>query len=249
MLLPKNTPCKSTGKEPMRPLVPSSLVILVLGALLGGCAAMAPPTASPTPADLAQLKSGQKDLSTQVSKLRNNLMLVEARLQDQQKTITSLQQALEAKKVTPTGEKTENSGGRGIPASGAATPSKSAASSSEIYLQAFGDYAAGRFQQSVQGFESFLRLHPNSDYAGNAQYWLGECYYSLHRYDRAVEALQKVVDRYPRGSKAPDALLRMADALRKMNQSDRAGQVLEQLRNQYPDSPAARSSGQSTFSQ
>ncbi len=110
----------------------------------------------------------------------------------------------------------------------------------EIYLKAFSDYASGRFQEAISGFDSFLRLYPDSDFAGNAQYWLGECFYSLQQYPRAVEAFDKAVKNYPQGHKTPEALLKMAAAQQQMNQQKQAAEALRLLQERYPDSPAAK---------
>jgi tol-pal system protein YbgF len=115
-------------------------------------------------------------------------------------------------------------------------------SPTEIYLQAFADYASGRFERAIDGFQTFLRHYPHNDYAGNAQYWLGECYYSRQEYALAVAAFRKTVESYPQGGKTPDALLKMATALQQMNEAGQAQEALRLLRSRYPDSPAARKS-------
>lgn len=224
----------------MRHPASTTILFLLLCALLGGCAATAPPSGGSWQADLTQVKTGQADLSEQLNRLQNNLVLVEARVQDQEKAIRELQRILGAKKVTSGGEKTEPSPLSPGPSPPSATAEKTASRAATLYLKAFGDYTSGRFQAAVNGFEAFLHGNPDSDYAANAQYWLGECYYSLQQYERAVAELKKVVDSYPRAGRAPDALLGMAKALRKLNRPDRAQQALERLHSRYPDSPAAR---------
>ena len=218
------------------------LVWIALGVVLAtaGCT-LPPPSAAKNDAvakDLAQLKSSQSDLSGEVSRLRDNLLLLESRFQDQQVAIAELRQALVAQKVTPSGEKAAKE-----PPSAAGPPGekkKTAPAPTEIYLKAFSDYASGRFQEAISGFDSFLRLYPDSDFAGNAQYWLGECFYSLQQYPRAVEAFDKAVKNYPQGHKTPEALLRMAAAQQQMNQQKQAAEALRLLQERYPDSPAAK---------
>jgi len=173
--------------------------------------------------------------------LQDNLTLLEARLLDQQKLVEALRQGAAAQKVTPPGEKTATS----LPASITASPAETGSppgSPTEIYLKAFADYASGRFDEAIAGFAAFLKYYPNSDYAGNAQYWLGECYYSGQQYDLAVAAFRKTVESYPQGGKTPDALLKMATTLRQMNETGQAEEALRLLRSRYPDTPAARKS-------
>jgi tol-pal system protein YbgF len=219
-----------------------TIPLMLVGLLTAGCA-VPPPAVDLTPveAELRRLDSNQKELSGQMERLQDNLTLFEARLLDQQKVVETLRQGTSAQKVTPTGEKTSTI----PPASIAAGPTESGnkpGSPTEIYLQAFADYASGRFDQAIAGFGAFLKYYPNSDYAGNAQYWLGECYYSRQEYGLAVAAFRKTVESYPQGGKAPDALLKMATALRQMNEVSQAEEALRLLRSRYPDTPAARKS-------
>jgi TolA-binding protein len=64
-----------------------------------------------------------------------------------------------------------------------AAPAPQAAASSEpgdpakeklYYDAAFDLIKAKDFDKASQAFTAFLRKYPNSQYAGNAQYWLGE---------------------------------------------------------------------------
>jgi tetratricopeptide (TPR) repeat protein len=68
---------------------------------------------------------------------------------------------------------------------------------------------------------AFIR-HPDSEYAGNAQYWIGECYYTQRDYARALEAFNKVIERYPKGQKVPDALLKVGFSLTALTTCARA---------------------------
>lgn len=214
------------------------LSIMVLAAALAGCAVPSPAPDRALQGDVVRLQGEQEALSLRMQRLQDNLLLIEARVQDQQRLIDAMRQGLAAQKVTATGEMTVSA----APAATSPAEGVAALSPTEIYLQAFADYASGRFAEAIAGFESFLSRYPDSDYAGNAQYWLGECYYSLQQPALAAEAFGKVAAHYPQGGKAAEALLKMALALRQMNQDEQAGQALQLLRERYPDSAAARKS-------
>ena len=77
------------------------------------------------------------------------------------------------------------------------------------YLKAFGLYSANSFPAAIESFESFLKNNPQSDYAANALYWIGECHYTLSHLPKAKEAFSKVAENYPKSSKTPDALLKL----------------------------------------
>jgi len=216
----------------------TSLAAAMLAGLLTAACAVTPPPVDLTPikAEMSRLAGSQEDLSARVERLQTNLTLAEARLQDQQKLIDELRRTSSTQMVTPAGEKTVAAGGAPTPAEETGVPR----SPTEVYLQAFADYASGRFDRAITGFETFLRHFPNNDYAGNAQYWLGECYYSRQDYARAVTEFRKTVENYPQGAKAPEALLKMAAALRQMNDTARAEEALQLLRGRYPESAAAQ---------
>ncbi|APG27842.1 tol-pal system protein YbgF [Syntrophotalea acetylenivorans] len=199
---------------------------------LGGCAI--PPQTQNSPSvlkDIARLNNSQQQLDHRIDQLQQQLQLVEARLEEQQATTAKLQQ-LAAQKGTAGWQKAEQ-------ASTSKPTSAPQGSPTELYLKAFADYAAGRYQQAIKGFEAFVDNYPGNDYAGNAQYWLGECYYALEDYQQAATEFEKAAYQYPESGKAPEALWKMVPALRRMNQFEQARDALQLLLRRYPESPAA----------
>ncbi len=81
------------------------------------------------------------------------------------------------------------------------------------YEEAFALYRGGEYEAAIDRFRRFLQNHESSDYADNALFWMGECYFKLGDYERAVLTFQDVVKRYPGGNKVPDALYRQGIAL------------------------------------
>ena len=90
------------------------------------------------------------------------------------------------------------------------------------------------------GFRRFLARYPRHDYADNAQYWIGECYYDLKQYHAATREFRRVVERYPRGNKVPDAMLKLGFSQLAAGERREGRQVLESLRKTYPKHEAAR---------
>jgi len=212
-------------------------VLLFSLAALTGCS---PPAmvAGGAPQDLTEVRRSQADILAQLQQIRDNQILLEAKLHDQEQILKKLQESQPAQKVTPAGEKT---GTAAVPASQAATGQAAGyLAPTEVYLSAFADYASGKYDRAIKGFRSFLQLFPNNPYAANAQYWLGECFFAQQQWNESVQEFGKVVENYPNQSKAPEALLKMASALQRMNQADRAKDALTVLQQRYPDSPAAQ---------
>lgn len=107
------------------------------------------------------------------------------------------------------------------------------------YMKAFGLYSANNYGAAVEAFEAFLTSNPGSEYAANALYWIGECYYSQSNLPKALDYFKQVVEKYPKGSKAPDAMLKAGFTLYAMKESEKARTALESLVEKYPKSPAA----------
>ncbi len=107
------------------------------------------------------------------------------------------------------------------------------------YLKSFGLYSANNFAAAIVSFESFLANNPQSDYAANAVYWIGECHYTLSDLPKAKEAFSRVADSYPKSAKTPDALLKLGYTLSAMKEKEQATAVFERIITAYPSSLAA----------
>lgn len=163
--------------------------------------------------------------------------MLEARLYDQQRAIDNLKSKTHAETGLPqTGEPVDS--GTELSEPGELTPT-------EVYLAAFGDYAAGNYRNSIRGFNRFLQFFPANDYASNARYWLAECYLALERYQEAISEFDRVAVDYPKSSKAPDALLKKAAALYQLDREEDAIDSLRILEERYPNSSAARKAAES----
>lgn len=139
-----------------------------------------------------------------------------------------------------------------IDASGAPTPpagqAQTAASNEPadpakeklFYEAAFDLIKAKDFDKANQAFSAFLRKYPNSQYAGNAQYWLGEVNLAQGNLQGAGQAFAKVSQAYPSHAKVPDSLFKLADVEQRLGNTDKAKGILQQVVAQYPGSSAAQ---------
>jgi tol-pal system protein YbgF len=127
----------------------------------------------------------------------------------------------------------------------------------DIYQAAYIDFSKGSYPLAVAGFREFLRRFPEHDLADDAQYWIGESYFSLARgygnanqldkatqsLEQAVQEFRKVVANYPRGDKTPTALYKEGLALLELKRSDLAQARLQYLVDNFPqaaETPLAR---------
>jgi len=97
----------------------------------------------------------------------------------------------------------------------------------------------GQCGQAVPKLRDFIRKNPKSDFADNAQYWIGACYYGQRDYSRAIVEFNDLVLKYPKGDKVPPALLTMADAFADSGDKIDARLVLQKLISQYPQTEEA----------
>ena len=107
------------------------------------------------------------------------------------------------------------------------------------YMKAFGLFSANNYTGAIEAFNSFIKSYPDSEYAGNAMYWIGECHYTQRNYSQAITAFNRVISLYPKGSKIPDAMLKIGYSYISMNDPTRAKAELQTLIDKYPNSPAA----------
>jgi tol-pal system protein YbgF len=111
----------------------------------------------------------------------------------------------------------------------------------KLYYEASFDLIKAReFDKAQQAFTAFLRKYPNSQYAGNAQYWLGEVHLVQNDLQAAGKAFALVSHNYPEHNKVPDSLYKLADVERRLGHADKARGILQQVVAQYPDSSAAQ---------
>jgi len=152
----------------------------------------------------------------------------------------SSEPALDGPEVRPSMDTPSDTVALGTPdAQSEALPANPAEEKAE-YDQAFQSLKDLRYADAAEGFQAFLSRYPQSEYADNAQYWLGESYYVTRNYDISLEAFDELLQKYPDSSKKPDALLKIGYAHYELKQWDQARAALEQVKQQYPDTTLAR---------
>lgn len=113
------------------------------------------------------------------------------------------------------------------------------ADESKAYDAALGLFKAGNYQGAIDGFQSFVGAHPNSQLAPSAYYWIGNSYFNLRDYKNAIASQEKLVSQYPDSAKVPDALLNIASCQQGMGDASAAKKTLKNIVDKYPLSNAA----------
>jgi len=96
------------------------------------------------------------------------------------------------------------------------------------------------YKQAIVEFKAFNRSFPNSSYAPNAHYWLGQLLFNQGELDQADKEFQIVVDKHTDSTKRPDALLKLGMVAQKINNTQKAIASYQQLLKEYPKSTAAK---------
>ena len=108
------------------------------------------------------------------------------------------------------------------------------------YDTAFGVFKSGDYKAAATALDAFVKRYPESAYAANAQYWLGNAYYAQRDCKSAISAQQVVLKNYPDSPKAPDAMLNIASCYTELTDKPNATKTLNALIARYPDSSAAQ---------
>lgn len=101
-------------------------------------------------------------------------------------------------------------------------------------------FKSGDYKAAADALQEFVRRFPDSAYAANAQYWLGNAYYAQRDYKNAIAAQEAVVDNYGTSAKAPDAMLNIASSYTELKDKKNAKKALQKLVSKFPDSSAAQ---------
>lgn len=110
----------------------------------------------------------------------------------------------------------------------------------QAYSQSFNLLKEGRYQQAVVDFSGFLSNYPESKFAGNAQYWLGEANYVSREYKTALKEFQKVLTQYPDSGKVQGAALKIGYTYYEMKDWDSSKAALQKVIDNYPNTTSAR---------
>lgn len=110
----------------------------------------------------------------------------------------------------------------------------------QSYDSAMELFKSGDYKGATAALTDFVKRYPQSAYAANAQYWLGNAYYAQRDYKNAIAAQEAVVNNYSTSPKAADAMLNIASNYTELGDDKSARKALTQLVKQYPDTSAAQ---------
>lgn len=170
------------------------------------------------------------DMGQRVSGLENRLQVLTTRITESDRQFSALVRRLESLQVQ---------------LSAPARPDTSALPSGsfdpgELYDLALGDYQRGNYDVAVRQFAQYIEYFPFSDLADDAQFYIGDCYYTQSLYTQALDAYEMLLDAYPDGNKVPATLLKIAFIKVARKEQSEARSFLERVIGEFPDTEEAQ---------
>jgi tol-pal system protein YbgF len=107
------------------------------------------------------------------------------------------------------------------------------------YMKAFGLFSVNNYTAAIDAFTAFIANHPESEYAVNARYWLGECYFSTGRFRESIDTFTRIVDMNPSAKRTADAQLKIGLAWENLDDTAKSSAALRTVIDKFPESEAA----------
>ncbi len=177
-----------------------------------------------------ELLSMRADMGQRVSGLETRLQILATRITESDRQFSALVRRLESIQVQ---------------LSAPVSPDTSVAQSrsfdpGELYDLALRDYQRGSYDVAVRQFAQYIEYFPDSDLADDAQYYIGDCYYTQSLYTQALDAYEMLLDAYPDGNKVPATLLKIAFIKVARKELPEARSYLERVIGEFPDTEEAQ---------
>jgi tol-pal system protein YbgF len=108
-----------------------------------------------------------------------------------------------------------------------------------LYNNALRDYNGGKNDLATQEFNDYVKYYPDTDLAGNADFYLAEIEFKAGDYQKAVTSYDLVLQNFPSGNKAASAQLKKGLALLELGKKEDGEQELKHVIQRYPRTPEA----------
>lgn len=169
------------------------------------------------------------DMGQRVGTLENQLQVLITRITESDRQFSALVRRMESLQVQ---------------LSAPAGPDTSAAQTGsfdpgELYDLALRDFQQGSYDVAVRQFTQYIEYFSDSELADDAQFYIGECYYTQSLYTQALDAYEMLLNAYPGGNKVPATLLKIASIKVARNEPSEARSYLERVIAEFPDSEEA----------
>jgi tol-pal system protein YbgF len=168
------------------------------------------------------LSSPVASVGTKVDSMANEFQSLRVSLDDVSSKLAKLQQGLidlnnTVKVISSPPAPPAPAGG----APGASAPPPGVTSEA-LYANAMRDKDSGNYDIAGQEYSDYLKFYGSSEMAPNAQYYIGEIYYTRKDYANALQAFDAVLERFPDNNKTLDAMYMKGRTLFQMGERTKA---------------------------
>ena len=107
------------------------------------------------------------------------------------------------------------------------------------YQRAYSSILSGDYKTAEVGLRQFLVAYPEDARAPDAQYWLGESFFSRAQFREAANEFLAAYKSFPKSSRAPDSLLKLGLSLAGLGEREAACSTFAAVLKQFPDASSA----------
>lgn len=191
--------------------------------------------------DMARMRA---DVLTETERIEGRLDQVDARIVDFGDRLDRISRRVGAGRGDITPVKPESLPGTRTepakPGTAKPVPDTVGLAEDQLYNTAYLDFTRGKYDVAISEFRRYLVSFSRSDNADNAQYWIGECFYSLGKLDSAEAGFRQVIVGFPSGNKVPAAEYKLGLVYLAQNRKAEATNQFRKVVKEYSGSPEAR---------
>ena len=127
--------------------------------------------------DIAKVEDKVSTIKDSMESIQQNQAELGMRLEELMESLLAVTENVEVltQKIAKGGVKT---GSTKISRTNRKPDAGKSSAAEEIYNLAYKDYIKGDYSLAIMGFRELLKRYQNDPLASEAQYWIGECYYS-----------------------------------------------------------------------
>jgi len=178
--------------------------------------------------DFRAVRESVLDMNTRMGKL-------DAKIADLQNLISSIQRPAPPPPTDASTSAASPTGGTAPIATGP-PPGMQAETT---YTNAYKDYKGSKYDLAMQEFGDYLKYFGQTQFAPNAQFYIGDIYYRKQDYPNALQAFDAVLEHYSDNTKTPDAHYMKGLCLMAMGKNDSAAREFRDVYTNYPDAEVA----------
>lgn len=179
--------------------------------------------------DYRNLRENVNDLSSRMGKL-------DAKMTD----VMNLLQMLAARQTAPPppqpGSENPQTPGTVPPSSSGPQIPPPGLKSDKLYTDAVRDYTGGTYDVALSEFLDYVKYFNDTQYAPDAQFYVGSIYYKKQDYPNALLAFDAVLEHYSDNRRTAGAHFWKGKTLLSMGKRDAAAKEFREVVNKYPSS-------------